>query len=212
VKQTNHQARSQNGEALQNSVREASSSLYNSNPQQPSSAFGVNEVQFPMSSRQALQLFQNQGLTDYEKIEIQNYQEVYFLGLDANKIKASSLLGHNFGFDDERGDYQVVLKDHLAFRFEVLDKLGSGSFGQALKCFDHKTQMMVAIKVIRNKKRFQHQAGVELRLLRFLKQKDKNDENNIVRIHDYSIFRKHLLLSFELLSMNLYEFIKTNNF
>jgi len=159
-----------------------------------------------------LQLFQNEGLTDYEKIEIQNYQEVYFLGLESTKIKASSLLGHNFGFDDERGDYQVVMKDHLAYRFEVLDKLGSGSFGQALKCFDHKTGQMVAIKVIRNKKRFQHQAGVELRLLRFLKQKDKNDENNIVRVLDYAIFRKHLLLSFELLSMNLYEFIKQNNF
>ena len=81
---------------------------------------------------------------------------MYFLGLDAPKIQATSLLGHNFGFDDERGDYQVVVKDHLAYRFEVLDKLGSGSFGQALKCFDHMKQAMVAIKVIRNKKRFQH--------------------------------------------------------
>ena len=68
-------------------------------------------------------------MTDYEKTEIQNYQEVYFMGLDAQKIQATSLLGHNFGFDDERGDYQVVVKDHLAYRFEVIDKLGSGSFG-----------------------------------------------------------------------------------
>ena len=44
--------------------------MYNSNPQQPSSAIGVNEVKFPMSSRQALQMFQNSGMTDYEKIEI----------------------------------------------------------------------------------------------------------------------------------------------
>ena len=116
--------------------------MYNSNPQQPSSSIGVNvnvEIKFPMSCRQALQLYQNSGLTDYEKIEIQNYPEVYFLGLESPKIKATSLLGHNFGFDDERGDYQIVVKDHLAYRFEVIDKLGSGSFGQALKCFDHKT-------------------------------------------------------------------------
>ena len=51
------------------------------------------------------------------------------MGLDAQKIQATSLLGHNFGYDDERGDYQVVVKDHLAYRFEVIDKLGSGSFG-----------------------------------------------------------------------------------
>ena len=45
-----------------------------------------------------------------------------------------------------------MVKDHLAYRWEIIDKLGSGSFGQALKCFDHKTKQMVAIKVIRNKK------------------------------------------------------------
>jgi len=33
----------------------------------------------------------------------------------------------------------VVLGDQIAFRFQVLDFLGKGSFGQALKCFDHKT-------------------------------------------------------------------------
>jgi dual specificity tyrosine-phosphorylation-regulated kinase 2/3/4 len=57
------------------------------------------------------------------------------------------------------------MKDHLAYRYEVLDKLGSGSFGQAVKCFDYKLQQMVAVKVIRNKKRFQYQSGVELNIL-----------------------------------------------
>ena len=71
---------------------------------------------------------------------------------------------------------------------------------------------MVAIKVIRNKKRFYHQAGVELKLLKLLNEKDKNDENNIIRMIDYDVFRKHLIISFEVLSMNLYEFIKANNF
>ena len=93
-------------------------------------------------------------MTDYEKIEVHDYSQIYFLGLEAKKINGSSLSNHNYGFDDERGDYQVVVKDHLAYRWEIIDKLGSGSFGQALKCFDHKTKQMVAIKVIRNKKRF----------------------------------------------------------
>lgn len=60
----------------------------------------------------------------------------------------------NFGYDDDRGDYQIVMKDHLAFRYEIIDKIGSGSFGQAVKCFDHKLNSLVAVKVIRNKKRF----------------------------------------------------------
>ena len=47
-----------------------------------------------------------------------------------------------------------VLHDHIAFRFEVLEVIGKGSFGQVLKCLDHKTNEMVAIKMIRNKKRY----------------------------------------------------------
>lgn len=46
-----------------------------------------------------------------------------------------------------------VAHDHIGFRFEVLEVIGKGSFGQVLKCLDHKTNELVAIKVIRNKKR-----------------------------------------------------------
>jgi dual specificity tyrosine-phosphorylation-regulated kinase 2/3/4 len=35
---------------------------------------------------------------------------------------------------------------------------------------------------------------------------------NIIRMKDSVYFRKHLLISFELFSINLYEFIKGNNF
>lgn len=47
-----------------------------------------------------------------------------------------------------------VLHDHIAYRYEVLEVIGKGSFGQVLKCLDHKTNEMVAIKIIRNKKRY----------------------------------------------------------
>lgn len=106
----------------------------------------------------------------------------------------------------------MVLKDHIAYRFEVLDFLGKGSFGQALKCIDHVTKEIVAIKIIRSKEKFQHQARVELQILQHLKDQDPEDTNNIIQIKDSCEFRKHLIISFELFSINLYEFIKNNNF
>ncbi len=33
-----------------------------------------------------------------------------------------------------------------------------------------------------------------------------------MKLRDYIVFRKHLCITFELLSINLYEFIKNNNF
>lgn len=42
-----------------------------------------------------------------------------------------------------------VAHDHIAYRYEVLEVMGQGAFGQVLKCRDHKTNEMVAIKILR---------------------------------------------------------------
>ena len=111
--------------------------------------------ELPLSGAKVLKHFlKRPGLTEFEKSEILDYKVCYFLGIGAEKIKGSRHHQYNNGYDDERGDYNVILKDQIAFRFEVVDFLGKGSFGQALKCVDHKTGETVAIKIIRNKKKF----------------------------------------------------------
>ena len=35
---------------------------------------------------------------------------------------------------------------------------------------------------------------------------------NVIHLNDYVIFRKHLCIGFELISMNLFEFLKVNEF
>ena len=71
---------------------------------------------------------------------------------------------------------------------------------------------MVAIKIIKNKKKYYYQAGVELKILQYLKDNDPDDTMNIIHMKDYVIFRKHLCITFELMSINLYEFLKLNDF
>ena len=60
----------------------------------------------------------------------------------------------NNGFDDERGDYLINIHDHVNYRFEVISRLGKGSFGQDIKAIDHMRKEFVDLKIIRNKKRF----------------------------------------------------------
>lgn len=55
-----------------------------------SSARVPEEVQYPLTPAKALKLFM-QYLTDYEKGEILDYKQIYFLGLNAKKIKGSPL-------------------------------------------------------------------------------------------------------------------------
>ncbi|VCW77799.1 unnamed protein product, partial [Gulo gulo] len=165
----------------------------------------------PLTAAEALKFFKNE-LSSYEQSEILGYTELWFLGLEAEKLHVTPEKFSKTSFDDEHGSYIKVLHDHIAYRYEVLEMIGKGSFGQVAKCLDHKNNELVALKIIRNKKRFHHQALVELKILEALRRKDKDNTHNVVHMKDFFYFRNHLCISFELLGINLYELMKNNSF
>ncbi|KAJ6780920.1 hypothetical protein PWT90_03996 [Aphanocladium album] len=153
-------------------------------------------------------------LNIYERGEIIDYNDIYFCGTQSARKVVGDLQSDapNFGYDDERGDYTIVAGDHLAYRYEIVDVLGKGSFGQVLRCIDHKLGKLVAIKIIRNKKRFHQQALVEVNILQKIREWDPQDKHSMVQFTQSFYFRGHLCISTELLDMNLYEFIKAHSF
>ncbi|CAE1301254.1 DYRK2_3_4 [Acanthosepion pharaonis] len=165
----------------------------------------------PLTPSDALNLYKDR-LSTYEHSEILEYQEVWYLGLDAKKLDAFPGKSSNNGYDDENGSYLKILGDHLAYRYEIIEVLGKGSFGQVVKAFDHRTNEEIAIKIIRNKKRFHQQAHVEVKILEALLKRDKDNRHNLIHIGEHFIFRNHLCITFELMGMNLYQLIKRNNF
>ncbi|XP_062386133.1 dual specificity tyrosine-phosphorylation-regulated kinase 4-like [Sardina pilchardus] len=165
----------------------------------------------PLTPKEALKMFRD-NLTEFEREEITNFPEIYYLGLDAQKIKAVEGTAQNNGFDDENGTYIKVLHDHLYYRYEVLEVIGKGSFGQVLKCMDHKNKELVALKILRNKRRFKHQTLVEVKILDLLGKKDQNNCFNIIHMKEHFMFRDHLCITFELQGDNLYETIKKNRY
>ena len=170
------------------------------------------------------------NLNIFERGEIIDFPDIFFVGSKhARKIVGDpNAASTNFGYDDERGDYNIIEGDHLAYRYEVVDLLGKGSFGQVVRCIDHKTGILVAVKIIRNKKRFHQQALVEVNILQKLKQwvspvrsplsrsltylQDPQKKHSVVDFDQSFYFRGHLCISTDLLGMNLYEFIKAHDF
>ncbi len=123
------------------------------------------------------------NLNIFERGEIVDYKDIYFTGSPnaAKHVGELSAESANFGYDDERGDYSIVPGDHLSYRYEIIDVLGKGSFGQVVRCIDHKTGGLVAVKIIRNKKRFHQQALVEVNILQKLREWVSKIEDTIDR-------------------------------
>ncbi|KAF4114729.1 dual specificity tyrosine-phosphorylation-regulated kinase 2 isoform X1 [Onychostoma macrolepis] len=165
----------------------------------------------PLTPEQAMKQYMSK-LSVFEHQEIFSYPEIYFIGPNAKKRPGVVGGSNNGGYDDDQGSYIHVPHDHIAYRYEVLKVIGKGSFGQVVKAYDHKNHQQVALKMVRNEKRFHRQAAEEIRILEHLRKQDKDSTMNVIHMLENFTFRNHICMTFELLSMNLYELIKKNKF
>lgn len=121
---------------------------------------------------------------------------------------------HNHGLDNEDSDYILYVNDVLGTeegrKYMVLDLLGSGTFGQVVKCQNLSNQLVCAVKIIKLKPAYLNQLLTEVRILEYLK--TNSDCKYFVTLQDTFLHKEHLCLVFELLTSNLYELIKQNQY
>ena len=160
------------------------------------------KIFLPMPGFQAA-LLHSDCLLDYEIPEIRKYEEVYYLGEKNNKSLENT---------DCHGRYKPSIGDHLDYRYEIIESLGKGTFGNVFKCFDHKDTALVAVKIMRNVPKIQKQVPVELKNLTKIRETDLKDSKCIVKMKNYFNFRNHVCICFELLSMSLYQFLRKSEF
>lgn len=63
----------------------------------------------------------------------------------------------------------------------------------------HLIVILCSVLFFRNKKRFHHQALIEVRILDHLRKKDPDGSHNVIHMLEYFYFRNHLCISFELM-------------
>ncbi|XP_054821128.1 serine/threonine-protein kinase AFC2-like isoform X2 [Prosopis cineraria] len=113
--------------------------------------------------------------------------------------------------DDKDGHYMFALGDNLTPRYKILRKIGEGTFGQVLECWDREMRVLVAIKVVRSIKKYREAAMVEVDVLHLLGKYDRNG-SRCVQIQNWFDYRNHICIVFEMLGPSLYDFLQKNNY
>jgi len=146
-------------------------------------------------------------LTTYKTIN-----QIYYTTKKEHKQKETLKPQIINGCDDENADYIIKIGEILADRYEIMQLLGKGSFGQVVKALDRMQNEYVAVKIIKNKTPFYNQALVEIGLLDHMNSKDAEDQYYLVRLKNHFTYRSHLCIVTELLSYNLYDLLRNTHF
>ncbi|XP_011007305.1 PREDICTED: serine/threonine-protein kinase AFC1-like isoform X2 [Populus euphratica] len=113
--------------------------------------------------------------------------------------------------DDKDGHYVFAIGDNLTPRYRILSKMGEGTFGQVLECFDNEKKEEVAIKIVRSIHKYREAAMIEIDVLQRLARHDFGS-TRCVQIRNWFDYRNHICIVFEKLGPSLYDFLRKNSY
>lgn len=114
--------------------------------------------------------------------------------------------------DDKDGHYVYELGENISCRYKILSKMGEGTFGRVLECWDRKLKDCVAIKIVRNVDKYRHAAMIELEVLSTLERNDPSKNKHCVSLREWFDYRGHVCMVFEKLGPSLYDYLRKNNY
>lgn len=95
--------------------------------------------------------------------------------------------------DDREGHYIFNLGENLTPRYKILSKMGEGTFGRVLECWDRQTREYVAIKVVRSIHKYRDAAMIEVDILQRVAKNEKAS-SRCVQIRNWFDYRNHICI------------------
>ena len=143
---------------------------------------------------------------------------------DDEKVRAStrSPSTHDDTIGHFRGEQGTIIAD----RFRIIRDVGIGTFGRVVECFDLDSRLSrgrdrsrrgegrdyVAIKIVRNVKRYYESALVEARIIDDVNRRGGRGMSHCVILQESFTFQKHYCMVFERLGPSLYDFLKRHEY
>ncbi|XP_020528374.1 serine/threonine-protein kinase AFC1 isoform X1 [Amborella trichopoda] len=113
--------------------------------------------------------------------------------------------------DDKDGHLVFERGENLTPRYKIIRKIGEGTFGRVLDCWDRVNKEYVAIKVIRNIPKYRHAAMTEIDVLCTLAKHDTAGSRCCLRMKEWFDYRHHVCMVLEKLGPSLYDFLRRNS-
>jgi len=114
--------------------------------------------------------------------------------------------------DDDEGHLLYKVGDILQNRYRIMGELGEGSFGKVVKCEDMEIGTILAIKIIKNVKKYREAAKLEVNVLSKLSKYDPKGDFRCVKMYDWFEYYGHVCIAFEILGLSVFDFLKDNNY
>ena len=123
--------------------------------------------------------------------------------------------------DDTVGHFQGREGSVIADRYRILREVGVGTFGRVVECLDLKRarssrrdrqEHVVAIKIVRNVKRYYESALIEAEIVEEINRRGGRGVSHCALMYDAFSLSGHYCMVFESLGPSLYDFLKRQKY
>ncbi|ESN91131.1 hypothetical protein HELRODRAFT_90393 [Helobdella robusta] len=115
--------------------------------------------------------------------------------------------------NDKEGHLVCVPGDVLESRYMVQSILGEGTFGRVVQCVDFmRNNSTVAMKIIRNVKKYREAAKLEINVLNKINEQDPYGEHSCVKMLNWFDYHGHVCITFNKFGDSVFDFLKKNEF
>jgi len=120
-------------------------------------------------------------------------------------LSTRSVINH-----DRDGHLVYTVGEVIQGRYKIQGCLGEGTFGKVLKVLDLPSNQHIALKIIKNVKKYREAAKLEINVLKKLSNIDPEAKFLCVKMLDYFDYHGHTCIAFEILGKSVFDFLRDN--